>query len=44
MVGEYNDWKKKGQFLCVVCQQTLFNSEYKFNSGCGWPAFYDQNK
>ena len=28
----------------MVCQQALFNSELKYNSGCGWPAFYDQNK
>ena len=37
--GEYNDHKENGDYLCVVCEQDLFNSDGKFESHCGWPAF-----
>jgi len=32
---------KKGTFKCKKCDQRLFDSEQKFNSGTGWPSFYD---
>ncbi len=38
--GEYNDFKKSGAFLCVCCGEPLFDSESKYNSGSGWPSFW----
>lgn len=39
--GELNDNKQAGKYLCVVCGAHLFNSETKYDSGSGWPSFYD---
>jgi peptide-methionine (R)-S-oxide reductase len=33
--------KRKGQFACAGCAQPLFASETKYESGTGWPSFYD---
>lgn len=38
--GEYNDFKKQGVFQCVCCGEPLFSSENKYNSGSGWPSFW----
>lgn len=38
--GEYNDFKKEGTFACVCCGTPLFSSENKYNSGSGWPSFW----
>jgi peptide-methionine (R)-S-oxide reductase len=38
--GEYYDSKAKGSYLCKCCGLPLFDSETKFNSGTGWPSFY----
>lgn len=38
--NEYNKTTDKGQYKCVVCGILLFGSDTKYNSGCGWPAFY----
>ena len=43
--GEYNNNKKKGIYQCVLCETILFSSEKKYESGTGWPSFYDvENK
>jgi len=38
--GEYDKHFESGTYSCAACGQDLFESEAKFNSGCGWPAFY----
>jgi peptide-methionine (R)-S-oxide reductase len=39
--GKYNDFKGKGTFDCVACGNPLFKSATKFESGTGWPSFFD---
>nr|XP_002120592.1 uncharacterized protein LOC100184460 [Ciona intestinalis] len=39
--GEFNDHKGTGAYKCVVCGTPLFHSDQKYNSGSGWPSFYD---
>lgn len=39
--GEYWDHKADGTYCCVVCDTPLFDSDTKFESGSGWPSFYD---
>lgn len=37
----FNHEKRKGTFCCAACNQPLFRSEYKYESGTGWPSFFD---
>ena len=39
--GEHHDRKDVGAYHCICCGQKLFTSETKYNSGTGWPSFYD---
>jgi peptide-methionine (R)-S-oxide reductase len=39
--GEYNKNFKEGIYICAGCQAPLYKSSQKFDSGCGWPAFFD---
>ena len=38
--GIYNNHKDTGTYNCSVCDNPLFTSNSKFESGCGWPAFF----
>ena len=38
--GEYYKNKEEGLYYCVVCESSLFTSNEKYDSGCGWPSFY----
>ncbi len=37
--GKYLNNKEKGVYICAGCSNKLFTSEFKFNSGSGWPSF-----
>ncbi len=39
--SELNDEKRAGTFLCAACYLPLFEAKYKYDSGTGWPSFFD---
>jgi len=39
--GEYEHFKGEGVYTCLACDTPLYKSTTKFDSGCGWPAFFE---
>lgn len=39
--GQLLNNKESGDYTCAACGQLLFKSDHKFDSGSGWPSFYD---
>jgi peptide-methionine (R)-S-oxide reductase len=39
--GQFYNHKEKGTYLCAGCGNELFTSDSKYDSGCGWPSFYE---
>ena len=39
--GRYEPVWQGGSYHCICCGQHLFNSDAKFDAGCGWPSFFE---
>ncbi|PIT88947.1 MAG: peptide-methionine (R)-S-oxide reductase [Candidatus Levybacteria bacterium CG10_big_fil_rev_8_21_14_0_10_36_7] len=42
--GKYDQHFEKGKYVCAAYGTELFESEAKYDAGCGWPSFYDKAK
>lgn len=40
--GVYNDFFERGDYRCACCKTLLFRHTAKFESHCGWPAFFEE--
>jgi methionine-R-sulfoxide reductase len=42
--GQYHDLKSPGEYRCACCDAMLFQSDAKFDSGTGWPSFFEAHQ